>query len=71
MNAPQKQNAKAYKVSFIINTTVGFLLLLGFILEGFFPALQGGRVAWILLPVGLLLSTIGLQHRRKYLSLSR
>ena len=75
MSAPRTESARGYKLSFIINTAAGGLLLLlgimGFILENVFPALQGGGLAWGFLIAAIVCLSVGFAHRRKYLSLVR
>jgi hypothetical protein len=75
MNTSPQQQARGYRLSFIINTAVGvFMLLLAAIAclaELSFPALRGGGLLLGFLPAAGICLTVGFIHRRKYLSLSR
>jgi hypothetical protein len=74
MNAPHTESARGYKLSLIINTAVGGLMLLlgiiGVALEISLPILRGG-LAWGFLTAAVVCLSVGLVHRRKYLSLTR
>ena len=74
MNTPQSKDARSYKLSFIINTVVGGVLLLlaeiAGIFEGLFPAVRG-HLVWGFLPATILCWFIASLHYSKYLSLSK
>lgn len=73
MNTPQHPG-RGYRISFIINSAVGALLLLlaavAAVFEVLFPAVRGGLV-WGFVPAIIGCFTIAFIHRRKYLSLTR
>jgi hypothetical protein len=74
MNTPQARNPRSYKLSFIINTAVGGILLLltviAGVFEGFFPVLRG-QLVWGFVPATMVCWFIASLHYSKYLSLSR
>jgi hypothetical protein len=74
MKTPQTQNAKGYRLSFIINTVVGGLMLLlsaaSQIFESAFPQLHGTLAQGFIWTAVLCLFIASL-HYSKYLSLSR
>jgi hypothetical protein len=74
MNTPQDQNPRGYKLSFIINTGVGGVLLLMAVVagacEGLFPALRGQLVLGFV-PAAMICWFIASLHYSKYLSLSK
>ena len=74
MNTSQTQNPRGYKLSFIINTAVGgILLLLGIIagvFEGVFPSLRG-QLVWGFVPATMICGFIASLNYAKYLSQSR
>jgi hypothetical protein len=75
MTTSSPQQARGYRLSFIINTAVGvFMLLLaaiGFMVELSFPSMRDSGLVWGFLPAALICFTIGIIHRQKYLRLSR
>ena len=74
MNTPQTQNPRGYKLSFIINTAVGGILLLLAVIagafEGLFPALRG-QLVWGFLPATMICWFVASLHYSKYLSLTK
>jgi hypothetical protein len=72
-NRSQTEGARGYKLSFIINTTVGGAMLLlgiiGVVLEILLPVLRGS-LAWGFFPAAVICLSVGMAHRRKYLSLT-
>jgi hypothetical protein len=74
MSTTHTQQPRGYKLSFIINTAVGGLLLLvavvAGVFEGLFPALRG-QLAWGFVPAAMVCWFIASIHYSKYLSLSK
>ena len=74
MTTSAPQNVRRYKLSFIINTVIGGLMLLlsvfSFSLESIFPQL-GGSLSHGFLPGAVLCLFIASLHYAKYLSLQR
>ena len=74
MNTPQFGNPRGYKLSFIINTAVGGILLLlaviAGVFEGLFPALRG-QLVWGFVPATMICWFVASLHYSKYLSLSK
>jgi len=74
MNTQQTQSARSYKLSFIINTVAGGMVLLlamvAGVFEGLFPALRG-QLVWGFVPVTMICWFIASLHYSKYLSLSK
>jgi hypothetical protein len=74
MNTIPHQNGRGYRLSFIINTALGSLLLLlaaaGAIFEGVFPQMRGTLAFGFLWPAIVCLFIASL-HYSKYLSVSR
>ena len=74
MNMSSKQNPRGYRLSFIINTAVGALLLLlsatGGVLEGLFPQMRGTLAVGFLWPAIVCLFIASL-HYSKFLSLRK
>jgi len=75
MTTSPPQQARGYRLSFIINTAVGIFMLLlaaiGFMVELSFPSMRDSGLVWGFLPAAGICLTVGFIHRRKYLSLSR
>ena len=69
MNTPKTPNPKSYRLSFIINTLIGSLMLLlsavGFILESVHPQLRG-TLAWGFTWTAVLCLFIASLHYSKY-----
>ncbi|MEI6566456.1 MAG: hypothetical protein WCR20_07265 [Verrucomicrobiota bacterium] len=74
MNTDPGKSSRGYKLSFIINTVLGGLMLLlsvfSFSLESLFPQL-GGSISQGFLPGAVLCLFIASLHYAKYLSLQR
>jgi hypothetical protein len=74
MNTPQTQNPRGYKLSFIINTAAGGILLLlamiAGVFEGIVPALRG-QLVWGFVPATMICWFIASLHYSKYLNLSK
>ena len=74
MNTPQTQKPRGYRLSFIINTAFGGLMLLlsaaSSILEAAYPQLRGTLASGFILTAVLCLFIASL-HYSKYLSLTR
>ena len=74
MNTPQAQNPRGYRLSFIINTAIGGLMLLlsaaSSILESLYPQLHG-TLAWGFTCSAVICLFIASLHYSKYLSLTR
>jgi hypothetical protein len=74
MNTPETEHLRGYKLSFIINTAVGGVLLLMAVVtgvfEGLFPALRG-QLVWGFVPAAMICWFIASLHYSKYLSLSK
>ena len=74
MNTQSNQNPRRYKLSFIINTAVGGILLLlaviAGVFEGLFPALRG-QLVWGFVPAAMICWFVASLHYSKYLSLSK
>jgi NO-binding membrane sensor protein with MHYT domain len=74
MNALRMPNPESYKLSFIINTVVGGVMLLlaivAQVFETIFPALRG-QLVWGFVPATLMCWFIASLHYSKYLSLTR
>ena len=74
MNTPQTQNPRGYRLSFIINTAIGGLMLLlsaaSFIFETVYPELRG-TLEWPFTWNAVLSLFIASLHYSKYLSLTR
>ena len=70
----QTQNTRGYKLSFIINTAVGGILLvlaiIAGVFEGLFPALRG-QLVWGFVPAAMVCWFVASLHYSKYLSLSK
>jgi hypothetical protein len=74
MNKPQTQNPKGYRLSFIINTAIGGLMLLlstaGYVFESLHPQLRG-TLSGGFTGTAVLCLFIASLHYAKYLSLTR
>jgi len=74
MSTQSNQNPRRYKLSFIINTAVGGILLLlaviAGVFEGLFPALRG-QLVWGFVPATMICWFVASLHYSKYLSLSK
>ena len=74
MNTPPIRHSSGYRLSFIINTVVGGVLLVlaivAGVFEGLFPALRG-QLVWGFLPGTLICWFIAALHYSKHLSLKR
>jgi len=74
MNTPETQHPRGYRLSFIINTAAGGLLLLMAVVAGVFeglsPALRG-QLVWGFVPAAMVCWFIASLHYSKYLSLSK
>jgi membrane-bound ClpP family serine protease len=74
MSTSQIQSARGYRLSFVINTVLGGVMLVlgivGIVIEVMAPSLRGS-LAWGFLPAAIVCLSIGFAHRSKYLSLSR
>jgi len=74
MNTPQTQKPRGYKLSFIINTAVGgillFLAVIAGVFEGLFPALRE-QLVWGFVPATMICWFIASLGYSKYLSLSK
>ena len=74
MNTKSNQNPRRYKLSFIINTAVGGILLLlaviAGVFEGLFPALRG-QLVWGFVPATMICWFVASLHYSKYLSLTK
>jgi hypothetical protein len=72
MTTSPPQKARGYRLSFIINTAVGVLmLLLAAIGELYFPAMRDSGLVFGFLPAAVICFVVGIIHRQKYLSLTR
>lgn len=74
MNTAQAESARGYKLSFVINTVAGALLLLlgitGAVLGIFLPIFRGS-LTWEFFMPALVCLSIGFAHRMAYLNLTR
>lgn len=74
MNTPQTQNPRGYRLSFVINTVIGGLMLLlsaaSFVFESLYPQLRGS-LEWGFTWAAVLCLFIASLHYSKYLSLTR
>jgi membrane-bound ClpP family serine protease len=74
MNTPHDSGARSYRLSIIINASVGgLLLLLGLVGLGVELATPSMRGDWAMgfLPGAVICLSVALAHRRTYVSLSR
>lgn len=74
MNTPHDTGAKSYRLSFIINASVGgLLLLLGLVGLGIEIAIPSMRGDWAMgfLPGAVICLAIALVHWRRYVQLSK
>ena len=74
MNTSQSTTLRGYRLSFIINTIVGSLMLLlatvSYVIEIFVPTMRG-TLAVGMIPGAVICLFIGSVHYSKYLSLSK
>ena len=74
MNTTQAANPKSYRLSFVINTVIGSLMLLlsavSFIIEAIFPPMRGS-LAWCFMFAAVPSLFVASLHYSKYLVLSK
>jgi len=73
MSTPENRNPRGYKLSFIINTIIGGIMLLvaigAGVYENLFPAWRG-QLVWSIIPTTIICWFIASLHYSKYLSLT-